>query len=117
MKNLLRRWRASRQSLASQVVTKWNEEKMKVRRFMKLGEKQVLMVVKQVEFGVYLGNDEQRVLLPKKQVPSGVEPGDPVEVFLYKDSSDRLIATTHEPKLTMGKLAVLDVVDVTNVGA
>lgn len=91
--------------------------KKKVRRDMKLGEKQILMVVKKVEFGVYLGNDEQRVLLPKKQVPAGVEPGDPVEVFLYKDSDDRLIATTHEPKLTMGKLAVLDVVDVSNVGA
>lgn len=89
----------------------------KVRRDMKLGEKQVLMVVKKVEFGVYLGNDKQRVLLPKKQVPPEVEPGDPVEVFLYKDSDDRLIATTHEPKLTMGKLAVLDVVDVSSVGA
>ena len=68
---------------------------------MKLGEKQVLTVVKIVDFGVYLGNDEERVLLPKKQVPEGIEPGDPVEVFLYRDSSDRLIATTNEPKLTM----------------
>ena len=56
---------------------------------MKLGEKQVLTVVKIVDFGVYLGNDEERVLLPKKQVPEGIEPGDPVEVFLYRDSSDR----------------------------
>ena len=39
---------------------------------MKLGEKQVLTVVKKVSFGVYLGNDEQRVLLPKKQVPAGI---------------------------------------------
>lgn len=84
---------------------------------MKLGEKQVLTVVKTVDFGVYLGDDTQRVLLPKKQVPEGIEPGDPVEVFLYKDSSDRLIATTNEPKLTLGKLAVLDVVDVGRVGA
>lgn len=75
---------------------------------MKLGEKQVLTVVKIVDFGVYLGNDEERVLLPKKQVPEGIEPGDPVEVFLYRDSSDRLIATTNEPKLTMGHLAVLE---------
>ena len=51
---------------------------------MKLGEKQVLTVVKIVDFGVYLGNDEERVLLPKKQVPEGIEPGDPVEVFLYQ---------------------------------
>lgn len=84
---------------------------------MKLGEKQILTVVKQVDFGVYLGSDEQRVLLPKKQVPAGIEIGDPVEVFLYKDSSDRLIATTHEPKLTLGKLAVLEVVDTSRVGA
>lgn len=84
---------------------------------MKLGEKQVLTVVKIVDFGVYLGNDEERVLLPKKQVPEGIEAGDPVEVFLYKDSSDRMIATTKEPKITIGKLAVLDVVDVGRIGA
>ncbi len=84
---------------------------------MKLGEKQVLTVVKKVDFGVYLGSDEERVLLPKKQVPEGLEPGDPIEVFLYKDSSDRLIATTNEPKITMGKLAVLEVADVGRIGA
>ena len=56
---------------------------------MKLGEKQVLTVVKIVDFGVYLGNDEERVLLPKKQVPEGIEPGDPVEVFLYRRLSGR----------------------------
>lgn len=84
---------------------------------MRLGEKQILTVVKKVEFGVYLGNDEERVLLPKKQVPEGIEVGDPVEVFLYKDSSDRMIATTREPKLTLGKLAVLEVVDTGRVGA
>ena len=84
---------------------------------MKLGEKQVLTVVKIVDFGVYLGNDEERVLLPKKQVPQGIEVGDPIEVFLYKDSSDRMIATTNEPKLTIGKTAVLEVTDVGRIGA
>ncbi|HJA11970.1 MAG TPA: S1 RNA-binding domain-containing protein [Candidatus Mediterraneibacter merdipullorum] len=84
---------------------------------MRLGEKQILTVVKTVDFGVYLGSDEERVLLPKKQVPVGIEPGDPVEVFLYKDSSDRLIATTQEPKITLGELAVLEVVDVGRIGA
>ena len=84
---------------------------------MKLGKKQVLTVVKQVEFGVYLGSDEERVLLPKRQVPKGVEIGDPVEVFLYKDSDDRLIATTHEPKIQIGELAVLDVADTGKFGA
>ena len=84
---------------------------------MRLGEKQVLTVVKTVDFGVYLGSDEERVLLPKKQVPEGIEVGDPVEVFLYKDSSDRMIATTKEPKITLGELAVLEVADVGRIGA
>ena len=84
---------------------------------MKLGEKQVLTVVKKVEFGVYLGSDKEKVLLPAKQVPAGVEPGDPVEVFLYRDSSDRLIATTNEPKITLGELKVLTVVDTGKIGA
>ena len=84
---------------------------------MRLGERQVLTVVKKVEFGVYLGSDEERVLLPKKQVPEEIEVGDPIEVFLYKDSSDRMIATTREPKITIGKLAVLEVVDVGLIGA
>lgn len=84
---------------------------------MKLGEKQVLTVVKQVDFGVYLGNEKEKVLLPKKQVPAGIESGDPVEVFLYKDSGDRLIATTNEPKIRLGELAVLEVADVGKFGA
>ena len=84
---------------------------------MRLGEKQVLTVVKKVDFGVYLGSDEERVLLPKKQVPEEIEVGNPVEVLLYKDSSDRMIATTKEPKLTLGNLAVLEVVDVGRIGA
>lgn len=84
---------------------------------MRLGKKQVLTIVKKVEFGVYLGSDEDRVLLPKRQVPEGVEIGDPVEVFLYKDSDDRLIATTHEPKIELGELAVLEVADTGKFGA
>lgn len=84
---------------------------------MYLGKKQVLTVVKIVDFGVYLGSDNEKVLLPKKQVPEGIELGDPVEVFLYKDSSDRLIATTNEPKLTLGEIAVLPVLQVGKFGA
>lgn len=84
---------------------------------MKLGEKQVLTIEKQVDFGVYLGTEEEHVLLPKKQVPKGAGPGDPVEVFLYKDSRDRLSATTNEPKLTLGELAVLEVIDTGKNGA
>lgn len=84
---------------------------------MRLGKTQVLTVVKKVDFGVYLGNDEERVLLPKKQVPAGIELGDPVEVFLYKDSDDRLIATTNKPMLEVGEIAVLEVADTGKFGA
>ena len=82
-----------------------------------LGKKQVLTIVKQVEFGVYLGTEKEKVLLPKKQVPEGAEAGDPVEVFLYKDSQDRLIATTNTPLLTLGELAVLEVAETGKYGA
>ncbi len=84
---------------------------------MKIGKKQVLTVVKKVDFGVYLGSDDEKVLLPKKQVPEGIDLGDPVEVFLYKDSDDRLIATTNEPKVELGELAVLKVADTNKFGA
>jgi len=84
---------------------------------MELGKKQVLTVVKKVVFGVYLGSDEERVLLPKRQVPAGIEAGDSVEVFLYKDSDDRLIATTKEPRIVLGQLAILDVIDTGKFGA
>ena len=82
-----------------------------------LGRKRTLMVVKKVDFGVYLGTNEERVLLPKKQVPRDIEIGDPIEVFLYKDSSDRLIATTTTPKITLDELAVLEVADTAKIGA
>ncbi len=82
-----------------------------------LGKKRTLMVVKKVDFGVYLGTSEERVLLPKKQVPAGIEIGDPIEVFLYKDSDDRIIATTQMPKIMMGELKVLRVADTGRIGA
>lgn len=87
----------------------------------KLGEKQKLTVVKQVEFGVYLAPSmedvQEKVLLPVKQVPENVQIGDELEVFLYKDSKDRLIATTKEPKLVMGQIAELTVSQVNKFGA
>lgn len=87
----------------------------------RLGEKQKLTVVKQVEFGVYLAlsmeEGEPRVLLPRRQVPEGSKVGDELEVFLYRDSSDRLIATTREPKLVLGQVAELTVAQVGKIGA
>ncbi len=87
-----------------------------------LGKKQKLTVVKSVDFGVYLGEDMQadaknRVLLPSRQVPEGTKEGDSIEAFIYKDSQDRLIATTKEPKLQVGQTAVLKVSQVTRIGA
>ena len=89
---------------------------------LELGKKQLLKVVKKVDFGVYLGEraeaeKEEQVLLPAKQVPHGAGAGTEIEVFLYKDSSDRLIATTHEPKLTLGEVALLTVAEVGRIGA
>lgn len=87
-----------------------------------LGRKQELFVVKMVDFGVYLGEEvnagmDDRVLLPKKQVPGNIQPGDKIEVFLYKDSKDRIIATTKMPKLMVGEVGLLTVSQVTRIGA
>lgn len=87
---------------------------------MRLGEYQELVCVKKVDFGIYLSTSsasEERVLLPAKQIPDGVKQGDKLKVFVYKDSNDRLIATTNEPKLTLGGLSVLTVKEVTKIGA
>ena len=87
----------------------------------RLGEKQKLVIVKGVEFGVYLAASPEtaaeRVLLPARQVPEGSQVGDGLEVFIYRDSSDRLIATTREPKLTLGQVAELTVAQVGKFGA
>ena len=87
---------------------------------MRLGEYQELIYVKKVQFGIYLAenqNDEERVLLPAKQVPEEARPGDRLKVSLYKDSKDRLIATTNVPKLTLGEFAPLTVKEVGKIGA
>lgn len=94
---------------------------MRINMF-QLGKKQPLLVVKKVDFGVYLGAEanasmDDRVLLPKKQTPEGCEIGDTIEVFLYKDSSDRIIATTNAPLLSVGEVGVLKVSQVTHIGA
>lgn len=86
----------------------------------RLGEKQQLTVVKTVDFGVYLGEEEEteeRILLPGRQVPEGTKTGDVLSVFVYRDSKDRLIATTNEPKLTLGETALLRVAQVGKIGA
>lgn len=88
----------------------------------KLGEKQLLQVVKKVDFGVYLAENQEtaetdRVLLPKKQVPADAEIGSEVSAFIYRDSDDRLIATTTTPKIMLGQVAMLHVKEVGKIGA
>lgn len=79
-----------------------------------------LTVIKKIKFGVLLGSGsipELEVLLPNNQVRPNTEKGDLYEVFLYKDSEDRLIATTERPYLALGEIAALTVKDVTKIGA
>ena len=87
---------------------------------LQLGKRQELTVVKRMKFGVYLaeGKDaEERVLLPVKEVPDETEIGDRIEVFLYLDSKDRMIATRREPYAELGGVAVMEVKEVSNIGA
>lgn len=79
-----------------------------------------LHVIRKTKYGVVLSSGkipQLEVLLPNNQVRPNTETGDFYEVFLYKDSEDRLIATTQQPYLTLGELAALTVKDVTSIGA
>lgn len=87
---------------------------------LQLGKKQQLKVIKQVNFGVYLAEGEgasEKVLLPQKEVPEQTQIGAEMEVFLYKDSKDRLIATRRAPMLEIGEIAELTVKEVGKIGA
>lgn len=94
---------------------------------MHLGEVQTLKINRFVEFGAYLVDVDNtanglsvkngEVLLPKKQLPAQAKENDTIEVFLYKDSEDRMIATTTIPPLSIGKLSVLTVKEVASIGA
>lgn len=85
----------------------------------KTGITQELTVLRKADFGVYLGpkGSDQSVLLPKKQVPEKAEIGTTITVFVYRDSEDRLIATTREPIVQVGEFAWLPVKGVARVGA
>ena len=85
-----------------------------------IGERQALKAVKRVDFGMYFaedGHEDERVLLPKKEVPEDLKIDDTLELFLYKDSNDRLIATRRNPKITVGNIALLSVKQVSKIGA
>ena len=84
----------------------------------KLGDYNRLTIVKEVDFGMYLdGGDEGEILLPKRYVPENCKPGDELEVFLYLDQDERLIATTQQPLAKVGEFACLEVAWVNQYGA
>lgn len=87
----------------------------------RLGETQELVIVKTVDFGVYLAasdkEQEDRILLPIRQVPERSKVGDKLTVFVYRDSKDRMIATVHQPKLRIGEVALLKVAQTGKMGA
>jgi predicted RNA-binding protein (virulence factor B family) len=70
-----------------------------------------------VDFGVYLDDGDDGILLPQRYAPSGVDVDDVLDVFIYRDSEDRLIATTETPLAQLGDFACLEVVDTTSLGA
>jgi len=83
-----------------------------------IGQSYDLVVIKIVDFGVYLDGDNLgEVLLPRRHVHEELSPGDSIHVFLYLDSEDRPVATTQNPKVKVGEFAYLKVVDNSEVGA
>ena len=83
-----------------------------------LGKYNQLEVVKEVDFGMYLnGGDDGEILLPKRYVPEGCKPGDVLNVFIYLDMDERLVATTLEPYVQVGEFACLEVAWVNQYGA
>ena len=84
----------------------------------RLGKRNQLTVLREVDFGVYLdGGDIGDVLLPKRYVPNECKVGDVVDVFLYLDSEERLIATTEHPLVEVGQFAYLEVKWINQFGA
>ena len=83
----------------------------------RVGDYNHLKISREVDFGVYLDDGKDGILLPKKYLPAGAKVGDVVKVFIYHDSDDRLIATTQEPKGRVGEIVRLKAVSVTHQGA
>lgn len=86
--------------------------------FIRLGDYNRMTVVKTIDFGVYLdGGEEGEVLLPARYVPDGCKEGDELEVFVYLDNEERLVATTQTPLAKVGDFACLEVSWVNEYGA
>jgi predicted RNA-binding protein (virulence factor B family) len=83
----------------------------------KVGDYNNLKISREVDFGLYLDDGKDGILLPKRFIPAGVKPGDTLKVFIYHDSDDRLIATTQQPKGKVGDIVRLKAVSITPQGA
>ena len=83
-----------------------------------IGKINALRIVKEVDFGLYLdGGEKGEILLPKRYVPEQYEIDEIIDVFIYNDSEDRIIATTEKPYAMVGDFALLEVVSVNKIGA
>ena len=82
-----------------------------------VGHFNLMRVDRKVDFGFYMDDGAEGILLPKRFVPSGLQVDDTISVFVYHDSNNRLIATTQEPFAVVGDIAALKVVAITNQGA
>lgn len=81
------------------------------------GTHQTLSLLRNTSVGAYVGNETYEILLPAKWVPSNISIGDELRVFIYKDAENRPIATTLEPKITLGHFACLNVKEANDIGA
>lgn len=85
---------------------------------MEVGKYNTLQILRGTSVGMYLGDDEGNdVLLPHKYIPENAQIGEKIEVFIYRDSEDRLIATTLKPLILLNQFAILEVVAATQFGA
>lgn len=82
-----------------------------------VGKYNELEVVKELDFGIYLRDGDVEILMPTKWVPAGTQIGDTLNVFIFRDSDDRLIATTVEPYAIADTFAFLEVKQVNQIGA
>src|SRR6187402_3756700 len=85
-----------------------------------IGKYNKLKAIRLTPPGMFLaeeGNEEEVVLLPNKYIPKGFEVDQEIDVFIYRDSEDRIIATNLEPKIKLDEFACLEVKDVNDHGA
>jgi uncharacterized protein len=83
---------------------------------LQLGKINNLKVIKELDFGIYFQAGEEEILMPTRYIPVGTKIGDYLDVFIYRDSEDRLLATSEKPKIMVDEFALLEVVDTNSKG-